>query len=394
MTTSDAGRISCVLLLAAAAACGRPEPVPPTRLGEPLPGLDARSLGRFLAGRALFDKVFSPEEGLGPLFNENQCSACHTSPATGGTGEQRVTRASRFTPPDDCDPLTAAGGENVRLRATPTLRAHGIDRQPFPAGATDTARFNVPFLFGLGLVEAIPEDRILARADPDDRDGDGISGRPGRDARGRFARFGRKADHASLRDFVQSAAHLEMGLTTPARPREGTIAGAPLPPGTDPAADPELDATAVALLTDYIRFLAPPARGQAESDVDRRRIERGAALFAAIGCADCHVPSMTTGRDPIPALDRKRVELYSDLLLHDMGPALATVCAPGASPTELRTEPLMGLGRRDVFLHDGRTRDLSEAIGLHGGEAAAARERFRALDELERHAVLRFLRSL
>jgi len=380
-------------MVAAVAGCRQAEPVA-SRIGEPLPGLTAEELGRFHAGRALFNKVFTPEEGLGPLFNENQCSACHTLPAIGGTGEQFVTRASRFTPPDRCDPLTEAGGENVRIQATPLLRAHGIERQPFPAEATESVSFNVPFIFGMGLIEAIPEEEILSRADPDDRDGDGISGRPGRDAAGRFARFGRKADQATLRAFVESAAHLEMGLTTPTHPDEGTIAGAPFPPGVDPAPDPELSETAIELLTDFVRFLAPPERRLGVTDEERRAIERGEALFDAIGCAACHTPSMTTGRSPIAALDRKRIHLYSDLLLHDMGPELASVCAPGASPTEHRTEPLMGLGHRSTYLHDGRAGTLDEAILLHGGEAAPARERFRALNELERHDLIRFLRSL
>jgi CxxC motif-containing protein (DUF1111 family) len=394
MKTSPAGSFCCTLLIAAVAACHPAESVPPVPLGEPLAGLSAAELGRFHAGMALFNKVFTPEEGLGPLFNENQCSACHTSPVAGGTGEQFVVRASRSTPAGDCDPLSAVGGENVRSQATPQLRAHGIERQPFPSEATDSVRINVPYIFGLGLVEAIPEEEILARADPEDRDGDGISGRPGRDAEGRFARFGRKADQATLRGFVESAAHLEMGLTSPARPHEGTLAGRPFPPGVDLASDPELDETTVALLTDFVRFLAPAARRAGESPEDQRAIERGEALFRTVGCTSCHTPSMTTGRTPVAALDRKRVELYSDLLLHDMGPALKTVCAPGASPTELRTEPLMGLGRRSRYLHDSRTSDLHEAILLHGGEAAPARERFRALNELQRHDLVRFLRSL
>lgn len=400
MRTSTVGPICCILLAASVGACRPSEPSEPqsvaiaVRLGDPLPGLDAEARARFDAGKALFNKVFTPEEGLGPLFNENQCSACHTTPAIGGTGEQFLIRASRSTPSGDCDILSEAGGENVRVRATPELMAHGIDRQPFPAEATDSARFNVPYIFGLGLIEAIPEEQILARADPNDRDGDGISGRPGRDVDGRFARFGRKADQATVRAFVESAAHLEMGLTTPARPHEGTIAGAPFPAGTDLAPDPELDETAVSLLTDFVRFLAPPARRMGESEADRRMIERGETLFDDIGCTSCHTPSMTTGPSDIAALDRRRVDLYSDLLLHDMGPELATVCAPGASPTELRTEPLMGLGRRSLYLHDSRTNDLSEAIGFHGGEAAPARERFRALSELERHALIRFLQSL
>jgi CxxC motif-containing protein (DUF1111 family) len=351
-------------------------------------------MGRFYAGKALFDKVFTPEEGLGPLFNENQCSACHTKPVAGGTGEQFVTRVSRSTPPSYCDPLIEAGGENVRLLATPALRAHGIDRQPFPEGATDTVHFNVPFVFGLGLIDAIPEETILARADPDDRDGDGISGRPGRDAAGRLARFGRKADQATLRDFVESAAHLEMGLTTPSRPHEGTIAGRPFPPGVDLADDPELDETRVELLTDFLRFLAPPATLPGRTADDERALNQGADLFRSIGCAACHVPSMTTGRHPHPALDRKTIYLYSDLLLHDMGPELSTICTPDSPRTELRTEPLMGLGRRARYHHDSRTNDLTEAILFHGGEATAARERFRALPELQQHYLIRFLQAL
>jgi CxxC motif-containing protein (DUF1111 family) len=365
-----------------------------THPGEPLAGLGLHELARFTGGEALFNKVFTPENGLGPLFNDNQCSACHTSPATGGTGDQFVMRASRFISPDGCDILSDAGGENVRINATPQLRAHGISAQPFPAGATDSVRFNVPHIFGMGLIEAIPDDEIRKRADPDDRDRDGVSGRVGVDPQGRLARFGRKADQPTLRGFVEHAAHQEMGLTSPAFPHESRIAGMPLPDGVDPAADPELSDDDIALLADFVRFLAPVARQTGESDSDRQTIARGQALFDAVGCTACHTPSMTTGRHPVAALDRKRIDLFSDLLLHDMGPGLATVCAAGAGTTELRTEPLMGLRHRSVYLHDSRTNDLFEAITMHGGEATPARERFRALSELKRHALVRFLRSL
>src|SRR5690606_2359684 len=281
-----------------------------------------------------------------------------------------------------------------RVMATPLLQMHGIERHPILPGAPNLASFTVPRLYGLGLVEGIPEEEILSRADPNDRDGDGISGRPGRDAHGRLARFGRKAEHATLRDFVENAAHLEMGLTTPSRPHEGGIGREPFPPGTDPAPDPELNETAVALLTDFIRFLAPIAPRDGETPEDRRLISRGAVIFREIGCAQCHVPTMRTGPSSIAALDRKPVALYSDLLLHDMGPELANICTPGASRTGLRPEPLMGLGRRSVYLHDGRARDLPTAIRFHGGEAAPARERFQALGELDQYALIRFLQSL
>ena len=378
---------------ALAAACEPPrEAAAP--IGSPLPGLTAEQIASFQAGESAFNHVFTPDEGVGPLFNENQCSACHTSPRTGGTGEQFLVRATRFLPPDQCDMLVAEGGENVRTQSTPLLRAHGIERQPFPATATERGRFNVPFLFGAGLIEAIPEDRILANEDPDDADADGISGRAGRDALGRVARFGRKAELATIRDFTESALRLEMGLTTPSHPDEGTIGGAPLPDDVDPAADPEIDEATIDRLTDFVRFLAAPERRSFGDPADRAAAARGESRFSEIGCTACHVPAMTTGPSDIAALDRKRVFLYSDLLLHDLGPEFASGCGVAASPTELRTAILMGLRHRDVFLHDGRTADLLDAILLHGGEATAVRERFRALDRVEQEELLTFLRGL
>src|SRR5690606_20970205 len=145
---------------------------------------------------------------------------------------------------------------------------------------------------------------------------------------------------------------------------------------------------------DFLRFLGPPARLHGADAADSASIVRGEALFERVGCTGCHTPVIETGRNDIAALDRKRIALYSDLLLHDLGPALAGVCTPAASTTERRTEPLMGLGRRGVYLHDSRTNDLTEAIRLHGGEATHVRERFRALDELQQHDLIRFLRSL
>ena len=363
-------------------------------LGSFLAGTTDRDTRRLRAGEQLFNRIFTPETGLGPLFNDNQCSACHTSPATGGTGDQFVQRQSRFSASTGCDLLTAAGGENVRINATPALRAHGIAKQPDPATATEKTRFNVPFIFGLGLVDAVPELDITDRADPDDRNKDGISGRPGTDSNGRFARFGRKADHATLRAFVENAAHFEMGLTTPMHPRESMVAGKPLPAGVDPVAEPELSEQQVELITDFVRFLAPPAQQLGVPEEEHATIQRGQELFHSIGCTACHTPSMTTGKHDSKALSRKQFFLYSDLLLHDMGPELSNVCAAGAAPNEMRTEPLMGLGRRRVFLHDSRTNDLVEAIRFHGGEAAPARVRFDALNELQQHKLIRFLQSL
>ena len=383
-------------LIAAGFACAACDRAPDVSgpIGSPLAELDPDQLARFRAGEAAFNHVFTPADGLGPLFNENQCSACHTFPQAGGTGEQFLLKATRFDPSGRCDLLTDHGGDNIRTRSTPLLEAHGIVGQPVPPGATERGRFNVPFLFGLGLLEAIPEDDLLARADSGDTDGDGISGRPGRDARGRLARFGRKAEFATIRDFTETALRFEMGITTGRNPDEGTMAGTPFPPGVDPVPDPEVGDSVIDRLEDFVRFLAPPERLAYEEDGDRAAAVRGEDLFARLGCTGCHVPAMTTARNPVPALDRKRVHLYSDLLLHDLGPALASVCGIAASPSELRTAPLMGLRHRNVYLHDGRTADLFDAIFLHGGEATAARERFRALDRLQQEDVLMFLRTL
>jgi CxxC motif-containing protein (DUF1111 family) len=362
-------------------------------LGSPLPDLNPEELTRFRTGEALFNRVFSEKEGLGPLFNENQCSACHTSPVAGGTGDQLVIRASRSTP-ERCDALSNVGGDNVRTQATAALRARGVQAQPFPASATERAQLTAPFLFGLGLVEAIPERAILERADPEDRDHDGISGRAGRDASGQLARFGRKADVASLRVFTENALHLEMGLTSRARSAEGTLAGQPFPAAVDPATDPEVDDRTVESLVDFIRFLAPPARQPRATLAEQQTVQRGELLFHTAGCDLCHVPALPTGRHLSAALDRGRVFLYSDLLLHDLGPQLSNVCSLTATPNEQRTALLMGLGRRTVFLHDGRARDLTQAIQLHGGEAEPARQRFRGLNELDQARLIEFLRTL
>lgn len=389
-------RIPPSLVMAALAgglACSPASDTSAAEPGAPLPGLAEAEVARFRAGLALFDKVYSPEEGLGPLFNENQCSACHTVPASGGTtGFERVVKATRFTGQGVCDPLTGEGGENVRKQATPLIKAHGVARETIPPGAT-VGRFMPPFLFGLGLVEAVPDEAILSREDPDDRDGDGISGRAGRTPDGRLARFGRKAEFATIREFTESALRLEMGLTARAADRE-TVNGRPIPRGTDPVPEPEVDQATLDLLTAFVRFLAPPAPIAPRSRAHGDSLTAGRRLFDGLGCATCHTPVLRTGNSAVAALHRRRLYLYSDLLLHDLGPALADVCGHSAAPAEIRTEPLMGLGRRDRFLHDGRTGGLTDAILAHGGEAQRVRDAFARLPWARQRYIVVFLESL
>ncbi len=383
------------ILGAVVTACGTASAPVAGEPGTPLPDLPDTLLAKFFAGRALFDKVYTPEEGLGPMFNENQCSACHTSPASGGTGGfERVVKATRFDQlSGKCDPLVHVGGENVRTQATPLMKVLGFERESVPGAATEVGHFLAPPLFGLGLLEAIPEEEIAERADPDDRDRDAISGRAALTRDGRLGRLGRKAEFATLREFIETALRLEMGLTTRAEDRE-TFNGRPVPQEADPTPEPEVDSATVDLLTAFVRFLAPPAPLPPRSGPQRDTLEAGRRLFEGLDCTSCHVPTMRTGPSPIPALDRKTVALYSDLLLHDMGSELANVCAFDASPRELRTAILAGLSSRSFYLHDGRAIDLRDAILAHGGEAQGSRDAFARLSWLRQEYVIRFLQSL
>lgn len=380
------------------AMCGCARPVHP---GDPLPGLDAEQRKDFERGRAVFERTFVPETGLGPLFNADGCAECHEDPVTGGVGDELELHAARLVPlvqaaampapgpAAGCDLLLAEGGPVYQLHVTPALHdALGIDSEPFPPDAR-TAQRTVPDLFGFGLLDAVPDAEILAHSDPDDANGDGISGRPNRFTDGRIGRFGRKAFIPALAEFNSTAFQLEQGVTVPAALEEGTVGGQPLPPDVDPTPEPELDAESVRLADAFVRFLAPP----------KPRFALGAAahgkrIFSRIGCAACHLPVLHTGPNPVQALSHRKVAAYTDLLLHDMGPDLADICFGEATPSEFRTEPLMGLRFSVHFLHDGRAASIEQAIGLHGGEASASSTRFGALSPRDRAALLAFLQTL
>src|SRR5437588_1875639 len=279
--------------------------VVPASLGTALRNLNAAQRRSFEAGRTVFETVFTPATGLGPLFNSISCASCHEQPVVGGGGnndpaeggEDVELHATAFHGAGArCDDLAAVGGQVIQKQVTPALSAAlHITAEPIPAAATDSGHRTTPDLFGFGLLDAVPDAVILARADPFDRNGDGISGRPNRTADGRLGRFGRKAQIATLREFNAGAFVNEMGITSPTEPREQTVAGAPLPPGVDPTPDPELSQDAVDATTAFVRLLAPPAplpRGFVE--------QRGRLTFILIGCAGCHVPTLVTGFNRVP----------------------------------------------------------------------------------------------
>ena len=362
--------------------------------GTPLPGVTTYESEQFVLGQALFNRAFTPEEGLGPLFNQVSCSSCHDLPTSGGHGAEPVTKVSDFDERTGCNLLKEDGGDLLQASVVPALRTAGILPERIPVSATAVTELRAPALYGIGLVEAIEDEDILIKADPDDQDGDGISGRPGLGPNGSLGRFGSKAQHATLSEFIENAIRGEMGLTTPAHPVEEMPNGLPLPEGSDPVPDPEIETSDLTLLSAYIGFLAQPPRRTLDSPEDQAASEEGRQIFANIGCATCHTPTLVTGNHQSAALNRKRFRIYSDLLLHDMGPELASICAPGASPSEWRTTRLVGLYLRSEFLHDGRARSVRDAILMHGGEAESARYRFQDLNPELQQSVLLFLRTL
>lgn len=366
----------------------------------PVEGLTTAELAAFARGDAEFERRFAPNTGLGPVFNNASCGSCHS-----GDGRGVLTNALLRIGEADNDFLRALGGPQIQDKAIP-----GAEPERVPPGIAVSTRLPPP-VFGVGLIEAIPEETILARADPNDRDGDGISGRPnwvraapwvplsepGAGSELRIGRFGRKAQTSNLLQQVTEAYHQDIGITSEFLPTENGNPLSSIPvEAVDRVADPEIGAATVQAVTHYIRALAPPAPGR---DTEARA--EGRVLFSQVRCASCHVPVLRTGRSVLPALTDQEVELFSDLLLHDMGDALADGRADGgATGREWKTPPLWGLrlmrrflDGRALLLHDGRARSVEEAIMLHGGEAQRSRELFAALTPAQRRALLDFVES-
>ena len=245
-----------------------------------------------------------------------------------------------------------------------------------------------PHVYGLGLLEAIPEADILALADPEDENGDGISGRPNQvwDEQTQdmaLGRFGWKANSPNLLQQSADAYVNDMGITNPMFPGEdGSV---------------EIDQEKLVLAAAYAQTLAAPAR----TLMDDPQVQRGEKLFTDASCATCHVSSFRTGNHKYPALENQQIHPYTDMLLHDMGDDLADNRADFvANGNEWRTPSLWGVGLAQTvlpysgYLHDGRARTFEEAILWHGGEAENAKVAFETMDLEDREALVRFLQSL
>jgi len=343
-------------------------------------------------------EVEATEEGLGPAFNGTSCAACHNVPAVGGAGTVAELRAARRNERGEFESLDQSGSGETLFQMF-SVPSHGC--QPIvPAEANVIARRVAIPLFGAGLVEAIPDETIRALEDPFDRNGDEVSGRAAivvdvATGERRVGRFGWKAQHATLFTFGADAYRNEMGITNDVFSSELALAVTqdrmricdPFPDPED-VVDPRTRRRGIDNFASFMKFLAPLDRG-AIDDAARA----GERVFSAIGCANCHVPTLTTDVSANPLFNRKVVPLFSDLLLHDIGTGDG-IKQGAAEPDEIRTPALWGVRFRRPLLHDGTVPTIEAAILRHAREAELARRGFERLTDAERAALLAFLRSL
>ena len=414
--------------------------------GLPARNLEAAERRTFAVGNSFFRQnwVTAPasteaRDGLGPTFNAMSCSACHhldgrgrppagpedgqpglllrlsvpgrdahggplPEPVYGGQLQDRailgVPVEGEFIIVYREVPGTFADGESYSLRH-PEYRIRNLAFGAMEPGVMQSPRV-APAIIGMGLLEAIPAADIIAAADPDDADADGISGRVNmvwdvRAGAPALGRFGWKANQPTVEQQTAGAFLGDLGITSPLFPAENCPAAQGDCRSAPSGGAPEIGAERLGKVTRYTQTLAVPAmRG-----VDDPQVRQGARLFAAAGCALCHTPRHVTGTSDIAALRGQVIYPYTDLLLHDMGAELADGRPDfGAGGREWRTPPLWGIGLvatvngHTMFLHDGRARNLTEAILWHGGEGAASRDAFKGLTKGERAALIRFLESL
>lgn len=440
-TSAVGAMIAAATCIDAPARLGGPATVAadgPHAFSLPSPGLSREDRRAFSVGNALFrdNWVVAPasadgRDGLGPLFAANSCSACHPEDGRGlppaGDASSAAGWIVLVSPHGRDGEAHPVYGRQVQDHAVPGVRPEARirvepvrERGSYPDGTPfELERWSIaldepgygplgevrlslrvgPQLVGGGLLEAVDDATILALEDPQDRDGDGISGRAHRlAASGRVGRFGWKASQATLDDQVQAAFSEDMGITSPRFPAEAVTSAQSASVREPSGGSPEVDAAKVARVAHYCRVLAVPAQRSPHDP----RVAVGRQSFARAGCASCHVPELRTGdASPVAALRGVEFRPYTDLLLHDMGDGLADGRRDGdASGREWRTPPLWGIGLvptvngHSRYLHDGRARSLEEAVLWHGGEAQRARDAFVAMPVDERRALLAFLASL
>lgn len=414
--------------------------------GQPVRNMPFERRTTFEVGDSLFNQNWvtagastTARDGLGPLFNARSCSGCHSRDGRGRppltAGEATLSLLFRLSVGDNGGPQphTVYGGQlqpNAIEGAMPegavdirheTIHGHFADGTPYelqrPIYSFRDANYGIipndilvsprtaPHMIGLGLLESIAEADIIANADPDDLDGNGISGRANRvwdavNQQQALGRFGWKANQPSLHQQVAGAFNGDMGLTTSLFPNENNTAEQKELIDFISGGQPEVPDHQLEAVVFYSSHLAVPRQRNA----DDPQVQRGRQVFQRIGCTDCHIETFTTADATValsPMLANQTIHPYSDLLLHDMGPGLADNRPDfKATGSEWRTPPLWGIGLFPVvnghsrYLHDGRARNMTEAILWHGGEASAAQQLFVALPVEQRNDLIAFLESL
>lgn len=403
----QASRTSYLLLLATACfilsceALLPPAVAPEDTLDGPLEGLSQTQLRMHVAGDVAFnDQLFTAETGLGPCFVAASCGACHASDGKG----HPFTTLTRYSYADTAG-NQFLGAPQLQNRALP-----GFEAELLPPGAPHS-NFTPPAVSGLGFLELVSDADLIAMADPDDADGDGISGVPNWNTipafitpranaisqNGKYiCRFGKKASTYDLFQQTVTAYNQDIGITSTFLPTNPINYAA----GTHPVSSggPEVTDEAVNAVVFYLQTLKAPIQRNATSE----NVMKGKDIFTQIGCEKCHKASLRSGPSSIAALSEKEIHPYTDLLLHDMGAELNDGYTEGSAlNAEWRTPPLWGLGLSEAsqggryfLMHDGRAHSIEAAITMHGGEGATSRSAFQKLSDTDKQALLEFLRSL
>lgn len=386
-----------------------PAPEPGDTIAEPTEGLTVAQMSHFIEGDELFAKIYTPEEGLGPIFIQNSCEGCHVGDGKGHPFNTEV-RFGKMGANGEFDYMLDEGGPQLQHRSI----ANYVPEQ-LPAGHEVTSERIAPIVIGMGHIAAIHDNDILdiVASQAMDVNGYGISGRVNyvdakeyfvaedihvQNADGKYiGRFGKKAKEITLLDQVVFALKQDIGLTSDYDTEDlynyETAIGA-----TDAVAEPEVGSNVVDHLVFYMRTLKTPTR----RDADAPEVIQGEEIFQQIGCNTCHVETFTTTMQDIDAISEKTFHPYTDLLLHDMGDLLDDNYPEGsAEGKEWRTPPLWGLGLAEdsqggtgYYLHDGRATSIEDAINLHAGEAQVVRNNYIALSDAEKELLMSFLKSL
>jgi CxxC motif-containing protein (DUF1111 family) len=365
-------------------------------LDGPIEGLTEVEKDQFLKGdKAFNDAIFTPANGLGPIFVANSCGSCHAGDGKG----HPFTTLTRFGQVDSTgNQFTQFGGPQLQNRAIP-----GYSPEVIPNGATST-KILAPANSGLGYLDAVSDQDILLMTDPNDADGDGISGvanwinvpgycqyrQNGITMGGRhIARFGKKGAAYDLLMQTANAYNQDMGVNSSYEPID-TYKKLPV--------EPEVSNVTLQNVVFYLKTLKAPVQRNAD-DAD---VKAGKTIFMSIDCEKCHRSELKTASSPIKALSNVTFFPYTDMLLHDMGPGLDDGYTEGSAKTyEWKTPPLWGLGLSKnsqggnyYLLHDGRARSIEEAILMHGGEADQSKTKYQNLGATEKAQLLKFLESL